>query len=209
VRGATFDRNLTLDGNGGGLFSANVLSLTGSLFTGNAVITGTQANATGSGGGLFAGGVTTSTGNVFFGNFAHRLGGGMDAARLTSRGDEFRGNNSGPQGSGGGLFVLGVLDLDSGLFFTNTANTAGGLGINSGGSGTVVNSLFARNVVTFTDGGSAMRLLSNNSVLLAHNTIVGIPQPGRAAIHLQSAGSFSFFANVFAQYAQGIRISGR
>ena len=208
VRAATFDQNQTLDGNGGGMFSANVLSLAGSLFTGNAVITGTQANATGSGGGLFAGGVTTSTGNVFFGNFARRLGGGMDAGRLTSRGDEFRGNNSGPQGSGGGLFVLGVLDLDSGFFFTNTANTAGGLGINSGGSGAVVNSLFARNVVTFTDGGSAMRLLSNSSVLLAHNTIVGIPQPGRAAIHLQSAGSFSFYANVFAQHAQGIKNFG-
>lgn len=208
IRSATFDGNQTLAGNGGGLSDSNVLSLTSSLFTRNAVLSGTQVAATGSGGGLLADGVMTSTGNTFFGNFAYRLGGGADADKLTSTSDQFRGNWTGPQGSGGGLFVNGVLKLDGGLFYTNTANTAGGLGVNSTGSGSVVNSLFARNVVTFTDGGSAMRLLSTSNMFLAHNTIVGISQPSRAAIHLQSNGSFSFYANIFSQHTAGIKNFG-
>ncbi|HLF25895.1 MAG TPA: choice-of-anchor Q domain-containing protein [Anaerolineae bacterium] len=209
VRGATFDQNRTLNGNGGGLFVSNILSLTSSLFTSNGVVTGSQASATGSGGGLFSDGVMTSTGNTFIGNFAHRLGGGADTDDLTSTGDRFRGNVTGPQGSGGGLFVSGVFDLDAGVFFTNTANTAGGLGVNSTASGSVVNSLFARNTVTFTDGGAAMRLLSGNSLTVTHNTIVGTSQPSRAAIHIQNnGGTISLFANILTQHAQGIKNFG-
>jgi uncharacterized repeat protein (TIGR01451 family) len=147
----------------------------------------------------------TSAGNVFIGNFAFRLGGGADVDDAISVRDQFRGNWTGPQGSGGGMFAAGVLDLDSGLFYTNTANTAGGLGVNSTGSGEVYNSLFVRNVVTFTDGGTAMRLLSTSSVLLAHNTIVGASQASRAAIHMQSTGVFTFYNNIFANHAQGLK----
>jgi uncharacterized repeat protein (TIGR01451 family) len=79
------------------------------------------------------------------------------------------------------------------------------LGVNSTGSGEVYNSLSVRNTVTFTDGGTAMRLLSTSSVLLAHNTIVGASQASRAAIHMQSTGVFTFYNNVFANHAQGLK----
>ena len=208
VASAVFENNQVVAGNGGGLQVSRLLTLTTSRFSANAVLSGTQANATGSGGGLFAGGQMTSSDNLFLGNFALRLGAGARVGDLVSRRDQFRGNLTGPQGSGGGLFANGLLDLDSGLFYTNTANTAGGLGINSTGSGTVFNSLFARNVVTFTDGGAAMRLLSTSNVLVAHNTMVGTSAPGRAAIHLQSSGTFTFYNNLFTNHAQGLKNFG-
>src|SRR6185295_9183266 len=86
----------------------------------------------------------------------------------------------------------------------NTANTAGGLGVDSGANGSVYNSLFARNVVTFSDGGSAMRLLSTSGVTLIHNTFVGTSASGRAAVHMQSTGDFNFYANIFTNFARGL-----
>jgi predicted outer membrane repeat protein len=204
VSSTRFDRNQTTAGNGGGLSARNVLSLSDSLFTGNLVLSGTAPAGSGTGGGVFADGVATTTNNIFFGNFAERLGGGMDADFLDSHGDVFHGNLTGRQGSGGGLFVAAPFVLDSAQFFTNTANTGGGLGVNSTASGSVVNSLFVRNVVTFADGGSAMRLLSSSGTQVLHNTIVGIPQAGRAAIHIQGSGTFSLHANIFARHARGI-----
>jgi hypothetical protein len=132
----------------------------------------------------------------------------MDADDLQSTGDKFRGNLTGPQGSGGGMFVSGDFVLAAGLFITNTSSTAGGLGINSTAAGSIVNSLFARNIVTFTDGGAAMRLLSTQSVSVVHNTIVGVSQPGRAAIYLQSSGTFAFFNNIISHHAVGIKNFG-
>jgi predicted outer membrane repeat protein len=214
VRNAAFDQNQVLVGNGGGLAAANVLTVSQSVFAHNRVLSGTQPAATGSGGGIFGDGFVNSTGNTFSNNFAYRLGGGMDADDLQSTGDEFRGNLTAPQspgfpgGSGGGLFVSGDFDLAAGLFIANTSYTAGGLGVNSTAAGSVVNSLFARNIVTFTDGGAAMRLLSTQSVSVIHNTIVGISQPGRAAIHLQNTGTFTFFNNIISQHAQGIKNFG-
>ncbi len=205
VENTAFDQNTVLFGNGGGLAAANILTVTQSVFTQNRVLSGTQATSTGGGGGVFGDGITASNNNTFIANFAMRLGGGMDADDLQSTGDQFRGNFTGPQGSGGGLFVAGVVDLDSGLFITNTANTGGGLGVNSSASGNIANSLFARNVVTFTDGGAAIRLLSNSSVTLMHNTFVGTSAPGKAAVHMQSpTGDFSFFANIFSHFGKGL-----
>ncbi len=208
VQSAVFDDNEVTAGNGGGLHALSVLALGDSLFTANRVLSGTQANATGSGGGLFSDGVLTSTGNTFIGNFAFRLGGGADVDDTLSQGDVFRGNLTGPQGSGGGMFVAGVFVVDSGQFFTNTANTAGGLGVNSTARGEVFNSLFARNVVTFTDGGAAMRLLSSTYVTLTHNTLVGNNQASRAAVHMQGSGDFWFYANIIASHAQGLKQFG-
>jgi hypothetical protein len=142
------------------------------------------------------------------GNFAFRLGGGIDADDTLSSGDEFRANLTGPQGSGGGLFVAGVFEVAAGQFFSNTANTGGGLGVNSTAVGSVANSLFVGNVVTFTDGGAAMRLLSTQSVVVTHTTLVGTGQASVAAVHLQSAGLFTFTNNVFTDHAIGIKNFG-
>jgi predicted outer membrane repeat protein len=209
VQNAAFDHNQVLFGNGGGLAAANILAITDSRFTANSVLSGTQAAGNGSGGGVFGDGVVLSNDNVFFANFAQRLGGGMDADDLQSTGDKFRGNLTGPQGSGGGLFVAGDFDVAAGLFITNTANSGGGLGVNSNAEGSIVNSLFARNVVTFTDGGAALRLLSTTSVTVTHNTFVGTNAAGRAAVHMQSTpGDFFFFANIFSHFAQGLKQFG-
>jgi predicted outer membrane repeat protein len=205
IQNATFARNRVLVGNGGGLAVTNTLAITRSVFSQNQVLSGTANTSTGNGGGIYGDGAITSLDNVFLGNFAQRLGGGMDADDLVSVWDQFRGNLTGPQGSGGGLFVAGVFELDGGLFYTNTANTAGGLGVNSSASGDVFNSLFARNVVTFTDGGSAMRLLSNGDVTLHHNTLVGTSQAGRAAILVTNNGAFLLYNNIFAHHSQGIK----
>jgi hypothetical protein len=208
VQNVTFDDNTVLVGNGGGLAATNFLTISQSVLRLNRVLSGTQADANGSGGGVFGDGVVLSNDNVFFANFAQRLGGGMDADDIQSTGDEFRGNLTGGQGSGGGLFVAGDFEVAAGLFITNTANTAGGLGVNSNAQGSIVNSLFARNVVTFTDGGAAIRLLSTTSVTLTHNTFVGSNTAGRAAVHMQATGDFSFFANIFSHFAQGLRHVG-
>jgi hypothetical protein len=204
LQNAAFEGNQVLVGNGGGLWASNFVVLSSSFFTANTVLSGTQAAATGSGGGAFSDGNLISTQNRFVGNFALRLGGGLDADDLNSFRDEFRGNLTGPQGSGGGLFVSGPFGVASALFFTNTANTAGGMGVNSGANGTIDNSLFARNVVTFADGGAALRLLSINQVFLTHNTIVGTNQAGRAAVHMQSAGDYFLSANLIANHARGL-----
>jgi uncharacterized repeat protein (TIGR01451 family) len=208
VQNAVFDHNQVLVGNGGGLAAVTFLTVTESIFTQNQVLSGTAGASTGSGGGVFGDGLLRSAGNTFVENFARRLGGGMDLDDAQSNGDQFRGNVTGSQGSGGGLFVSGVFIVDSGIFITNTANTGGGLGVNSGASGSVYNSLFARNIVSFTDGGSAMRLLSTSSVTLMHNTFVGTAAPSRAAVHMQSTGDFNFYANIFTDFALGLRQAG-
>ncbi len=205
VQDAAFDHNTVTAGNGGAIAASKVLTLTGSTFTANRVLSGTAVANTGTGGGVFGDGSINSIGNTFIGNFAFRLGGGMDADLLASTNDQFRGNLTGPLGSGGGLFVASAFEIKSDQFVTNTANTGGGMGINSTATGSVVNSLFARNIVTFTEGGSAMRVLATSDVVLLHNTFVGTNASSRSAIHMQSpTGDFSIFANVFANLARGL-----
>ena len=208
VQTATFDRNTASVGNGGGLAATSNLLLANTLFSANLEISGTDISSTGSGGGAYGDGVITSTANTFIGNKAERLGGGMDADDLNSTLDTFRGNVTGPQGSGGGLFVAGVFQVSRGQFFTNTANTAGGMGVNSTASGSINNSLFARNVVTFPDGGIALRLLSTNQVHLTHNTLVGTNAAGKAAVHMQGNGDFFFYGNLLNSFALGLRQGG-
>ncbi|MEP7355761.1 MAG: choice-of-anchor Q domain-containing protein, partial [Anaerolineales bacterium] len=179
--------------NGGGAYANGRAVVTGSLFQNNQCL---ASNCRG--GGLYARGALTLADTAFLSNTTPHQGGGIYAeAALTATRGVFEGNQG---GSGGGLFANGFLALTGTQFVANSSAGSGGGLFSIAGAGSVVNTLFARNTAA---GRGAAIYIDSSTLGLAHNTLVGVSQPGAAAIDVQS-GTVVLTNTIFASYTVGI-----
>jgi len=129
--------------NGGGIYNAGALTVTGSTFNGNSAYPG-------DGGGIFnsVGGTLTVTDCTFFGNGAWYFDTGSGGAiysdgTATVMNSSFTFNSSGD--AGGGISSDGMLTVTNSTFFANLGVYVGGGIFTSGGTLTVTRSTFAGN----------------------------------------------------------------
>jgi predicted outer membrane repeat protein len=179
---------------GGGIYAQAAVTITRGLF---------QDNHGLGGGGLFAQTTLALNNTRFTGNIAGSSGGGaVVLGAATVMGGRFDGNHttSDFDVGGGGLLADGALTLTGTQFVDNASAANGGALYHSFGSGSLVNALFAHNTAV-RQGASVYIYSSTVSVL--HNSLVGMSQPGAAAIYVNS-GSMGVTNTIIASYTVGI-----
>jgi large repetitive protein len=144
VTGTAIANLVIANGNaeGGGIFNAGGLNLTGCTFSANSMPTGSEGGAIWNGGSLAVGN-STFTGNGLVSGGTGGFGGAIYNAldgTLTVQDSTFYNNDSGSQG--GAIWNGGAMTLTGDTFSANSALYAGGAILN-GGTATVGNSLFA------------------------------------------------------------------
>ena len=148
------------DGNGGGMETGNMLTVTGSTFSGN------NSNR-GAGGGIHNTGTLTVSGSTFNGRNISTFGAGgiHNSGTLTVNGSTFNNDSSG--GAGGGIRNSGTLTVGGSTFSDNFGAYCGGGIANVFGSttATVTNSTFTTNTANFGAGGG----ISNVTMLTVTN----------------------------------------
>jgi len=183
--------NLTLQygkvsGDGGGLYTSGVLTLTavnvlsntassggGGVYANNAVLSGGlfQNNAcTNSpcyGGGLYAGSTLALTGTQFLSNTATQDGGGAIALGAATLSDGLFQNNGASWG--GGLYANGAVTLTGTQFISNTATLSGG-GTWAWHAATLSGGLFQNNRASWGGGLSANSTLALTGTQFLSNT---------------------------------------
>jgi len=137
----------TISGNsardGGGIYSTSVLTITGSMISGNSA--SNVVDATG-GGGIYSTGVLTITDSVISGNST------QNAA------------------DGGGIFNTGALTVDSCTLNSNYAYGGGGIANYGGGDARVVSSTFAGNTSYYGGGIRNQATLTVDFCTIKNNT---------------------------------------
>ena len=134
---------------GGGIYNAGTLTVTGCTFSGN--------SAEWNGGGIYNSGTLTVIGSTLSGNSAERYGGGINngyRSALTVIGSTLSGNSAtGQFGSGGGIYGErnSTLTVRESTFSGNSAETGGG--IRSYGTLTLNCSAFSGNSAKREGGG--------------------------------------------------------
>jgi predicted outer membrane repeat protein len=140
--------------NGGGLYSTQPVTISGTSFV---------SNTAHNGGGLYGAGSVALSGGLFQGNQAPQLGyadslyrgGGLYAAgTLTINGTHFISNTS--RDAGGGVYVAGPASLSGGLFHDNkcTYPDCTGGGMHAVSSVVASGTSFVANVAKFPGGGA-------------------------------------------------------
>ncbi len=106
---------------------------------------------------------------------------------------------------GGAIFAdAAPLNVSKSTFTNNSADLGGGVFQNGTFNGMIVNSLFARNVVTTS--GTAMVLASSGSSYVLHNTIADLVINPQAAIGV-SAGAVAIRDTIIASHSIGISVT--
>ena len=157
---------------GGGIYNAGTLDVTGSTFSGNSGFTGggihnvgtlAVANSTfsgnsanGGGGGIFNTGILTVTTSIFIDNrlsSGRAMGGGIDNVGTLAVANSTFSGNSAAGSSGGGIENGAALVVTGSTFDGNSAASGGGIGNDTDSTLTVANSTFSGNSVYAYGGG--------------------------------------------------------
>lgn len=189
---------------GGGASAGNV-ALSGSLFQNNHC-TGNTFPFVCSGGGLRALNLT-ATNSQFLGNSSIGGGGGAFSqfGIVTLTEDVFQNNQcTGAKCQGGGLFAENNLGVTNTLFVANIAQQGAGL-YQGGGSGRLVNDLFAANQASLH--GDAVFLASPGAVSLLFTTIASPTVGGGSAVYV-TTGTVGITDTLIASYTVGLETAG-
>lgn len=161
-------------GDGGGIYTASVLTLTDSIVADN---TASNMDLFGDGGGIWGGGRLTLTNVTLSGNEAHDVGGGIDFdGTVTFTGVTVNGNTAGH--AGGGIYNLGLMTITDSAVTDNTARgaTAWGTGAGGGiynlGRMTITGTIISGNEIPDGDGGgiyNSMAVLEISSSAVSDN----------------------------------------
>jgi predicted outer membrane repeat protein len=174
LTGVSMISNTAHSGQGGGTFSDSPLVVLGGSYVDN--------YAAVSGGGIYALGLNVD-GAHFDANHTPGNGAGLlaDGAPLRISNSRFSDNVAGQHG--GGVYANNFFDIDNTVFLHNQGgNGGGGLFHEVGGTGHVVNSLFARNAGS--EAGAALVLAASAAnVDIVHTTIADQPRNADIAIN--------------------------
>lgn len=206
VTNGTFSQNLapnTTVGRGAGIYVNNFLTITGTLFAGNA--------AGDRGGGLYVVSPTVLTNISFVTNTAATQGGGVYLGSTAAVNNVWFERNmvtNTTTGLGGGLYGAGTLNLWDSEFYTNTAgNRGGGFFANAGAY--VTNTIFISNAAQTGGGGGsyvvgALELLGGS---FERNTALNAGAGSGAGLYAQGVlnlDSTTFYTNTAGYQGGGL-----
>lgn len=189
---------------GDGQYGGGAIAATASIAVDDSQFTGNTAN-TSPGGALASGGGLMLNDASFTGNSAANGHGGaaytIGPAGIVN--STFRDNGSG--GDGGALFISNTLTLSRSLVINNVAHQGGGLYLAAGG-GSIVNTLFARNVA-LANAGVAMHLLPTGTLQIWHTTIAAPAPVSGDAVRVDS-GNVTIKDTIVTNHAIGLNRLG-
>ncbi len=220
VNSSQIEDNQAVNNWGGGIFAGQTAIVTDTNFVGNtstyaggglavqvgtAQVTGGRfevnaANSGGWGGAIYTGGPTLIIkGTQFYSNTSQTTGGAVASNDITAIQAVFRGNVT--DGSGGAIYASSQLSLDRSRVIANQGSVGGGVYLN-GGSGTIVNTLFARNhAVSLT--GEALYLNPSGTFNLQYTTIAAPSLASGSAIYINS-GTTNILDSIIASHTVGV-----
>ncbi|HEX6385974.1 MAG TPA: choice-of-anchor Q domain-containing protein [Anaerolineae bacterium] len=220
ITNGRFQNNLVVMGLGGGLWATSSVTITGTKFISNtasgqaggasvpthshiaAALFESNHSLTANGGGLYASGIFTLTNTTFISNTARNDGGGVLAfGQATVHGSQFINNQSGDQG--GAMYVGSFLTVKQSAFVGNQGGRGGAI-FHGSQTGTLENTLFARNTASVV--GAQLFLGGISTVALRHVTAVGIGSG--TAVHAVNS-SLTISNTIIVSHAIGINnVSG-
>lgn len=168
--------------NGGAIYNAGTLTVTGCTFTNNTALKSVSGGGYvigGSGGAIYNAGYLTVTGSIFTDNTADNGGGAIENAGTSTVISSTFANNQAPCGGAIDNPNTCTLTVTDSIFNNNAAEEEGGAIYNFAGTLTVTGSIFTGNVLTnllsgnIIFGGSAISNVFGNSAQVHFNQIVG------------------------------------